>query len=173
MSDNKCTYKSFVQLMESDNVPLLGRDPLTRKYHSNFSRFTVETYQVAQTMIFSGLPVPEILQLRMLRNNMMIETYRYVEEIVKQYDQIRYEPLLLTFYDDTLSDFARIVFIITRHSEKVPNIYQNLIHFEIMKLDKAISPLLDTITWWSSDAMSVIDDINTKLMLTDRFMTSV
>jgi len=55
----------------------------------------MENYQVAQTMIFNGLPVPDILQLRMLRKNMMIETYRHAEEIVKQYDEIRFLPLLL------------------------------------------------------------------------------
>lgn len=76
--------------MESDNVPLLSRDPLTRKYFSNFSRVILETYQVAQTMMFNGLPVPEVLQLRMLRKNMMVETCRCAEEIVKQYDEIRY-----------------------------------------------------------------------------------
>jgi len=75
--------------MKSENVPLLFRDPLTRMYQSNFSRFITETYDVAQIMVYKRLPIPENLQLRMQRKEMMYKRYNYAEQIVKQYEHIR------------------------------------------------------------------------------------
>jgi len=66
-----------------------------------------------------------------------------------------------------------LIVIITRRRDKVPNIYQHLINFEMMKMDKAILPLLNTVTWWSTDAMSIMLDIDTKITLSDRFLISV
>lgn len=55
----------------------------------------------------------------------------------------------------------------------VPDIFCNLVNFEIMKLDTLLIPMLNTVQWWSINAMDIISDIKKKFDYTDAFIQRV
>lgn len=76
--------------VDPENVPLLSRDPDTRGYQYNFTRFMPETFSVAQLMMYEDLPVPKNLQLKLQREEMMHRNYNYAAKDAKRYERIRY-----------------------------------------------------------------------------------
>lgn len=55
----------------------------------------------------------------------------------------------------------------------VPNLYRNLMNFEIMKMDKLMLPMLDTITWSSSGAMDVMSKVMMNFNYSETFIRTV
>lgn len=55
----------------------------------------------------------------------------------------------------------------------VPNLYRNLLNFEIMKMDKSMLPMLDSTTWSSSGAMDVMSNVMTNFNYSERFIRTV
>lgn len=55
----------------------------------------------------------------------------------------------------------------------VPNIFQKLVKFEILKMDKIIIPMLTSTTWSSSGAMDLMLKISKNFDYSERFMKTV
>lgn len=55
----------------------------------------------------------------------------------------------------------------------VPYVFRNLIHFELMKLDKCILPMMTAVTWSSSGAMDIMQEIINNMNYTERFIKMV
>lgn len=55
----------------------------------------------------------------------------------------------------------------------IPEVYCNLISFEIMKLDKLLIPLLNTVQWSSIEAMDVMLYIKKNFDYTSAFVQRV
>jgi len=72
---------------------------MARTYHTNFSRFITETYDVAQMMIYKRLPIPDSLQLRLQRKDIMYRRYNYAGEIIKRYERIRYNEIIIHIHN--------------------------------------------------------------------------
>jgi hypothetical protein len=66
------------------------RDPTTRMYKSNFTKFIIESIDIAQIMMFKRLPLLRRMQVKLQRKEMLYERYMYAESILKQYNLIRY-----------------------------------------------------------------------------------
>lgn len=111
------------QMINTENVPLLVRDPLTRMYSSTFSRFISETLDVAQLMMYKRHEIPQRLHFMLKHKEMMCQRYMYSDKIVYTYDAIRYRStdsgvywlkskrctiLLLICYDSKENDTRHI-----------------------------------------------------------------
>lgn len=59
------------------------------------------------------------------------------------------------------------------YRQMVPNIFQKLVKFEILKMDKIIIPMLTTTMWSSSGAMDLMLRISKNFDYSERFMKTV
>lgn len=55
----------------------------------------------------------------------------------------------------------------------VPNIFHNLLNFEILKMDKIIIPMLTTTTWSSNGAMDIMLNVSKNFDYSERFIKTV
>lgn len=55
----------------------------------------------------------------------------------------------------------------------VPFVFRNLLHFELMRLDKCMLPLMSVVTWSSSGAMDVMKEIMNNTDYTERCIRMV
>ncbi|XP_050440010.1 dynein axonemal heavy chain 5-like [Adelges cooleyi] len=82
-------YKIANKLKDSKNVPLLIRDPKTRKYYCTFSRFLIETLNESHHMLFRHLAIPERLQFLVQRKAMIYQRHAYADSLIKRYNRMR------------------------------------------------------------------------------------
>jgi len=149
--------------------PLLIRDQTTRKYSVNFSKFITEKVDIAQLMIYHRLPIPRRLQLKVQRKDMMYRRYIYAEDIVIRYNQLRYKATL----EINISKIMNVIKAVHVYRQMVPDVFYNLINFELMKMDKLLIPLLNTIKWSSSGAMKTMHGVMYNFNYSEAFIKMV
>jgi len=55
----------------------------------------------------------------------------------------------------------------------VPDVFYNLINFELMKVDKLLIPLLNTIKWSSTGATNIMHDVMKNFNYSEAFIKTV
>ncbi|XP_050528019.1 dynein axonemal heavy chain 8-like [Daktulosphaira vitifoliae] len=135
-------YKIANKLKDSKNIPLLIRDPKTRRYYCTFSRFLIETLNESYHMLYRQLTIPERLQFLIQRKDIIYQRHAYADSLVKRYNRMR---------------------------NMIPPVFRNLINFEFMKLDKSLFPMMSVVTWSSYSAMDIMLDITKKFDCTEKY----
>lgn len=55
----------------------------------------------------------------------------------------------------------------------VPDVFYNLINFELMKMDKLLIPLLNTVKWSSTGATNIMNDVMKNFNYSEAFIKTV
>lgn len=59
------------------------------------------------------------------------------------------------------------------YRQMVPDVFYNLINFELMKMDKLLIPLLNTVKWSSSGAMKTMHEVMYNFNYSEAFIKMV
>lgn len=66
-----------------------------------------------------------------------------------------------------------VIEVVHANRQIVPDVFYNLINFELMKMDKLLIPLLNTIKWSSTGATNIMHDVMKNFNYSEAFIKTV